>query len=84
VRLYPLGQYDLPIEQTVIDFKTRDEVENVIGGGETLGGPETDYFNEKTAVTPVERLVPNSAIDAVDFTVSTLVFSITNEIDWSS
>lgn len=26
VRLYPLGQYDLPIEQRVIDFKTEEEI----------------------------------------------------------
>ena len=26
VRLYPLGQYDLPIEQRVIDFKTQEEI----------------------------------------------------------
>ncbi|KAL3470912.1 hypothetical protein BJX99DRAFT_250830 [Aspergillus californicus] len=28
VRLYPLGQYDLPIEQRVIDFKTQEDVES--------------------------------------------------------
>lgn len=26
VRLYPLGQYDLPIEQRVIDFKTEEDI----------------------------------------------------------
>lgn len=71
VRLYPLGQYDLPIEQKVIEFKTKDE-EDVVVGGEMLNIPErTDYFvSEKLQPTPVEALVPNSAIDAVDFTVS--------------
>ena len=62
VRLYPLGQYDLPIEQNVIEFKTMDEEETM---------PKTedrvDYFGEKT---PVDLLVPNSAVDAVDYTVS--------------
>lgn len=28
VRLYPLGQYDLPIEQQVIDFKTEEDITN--------------------------------------------------------
>jgi translation initiation factor eIF-2B subunit alpha len=26
VRLYPLGQYDLPIEQHVIDFKSEEDI----------------------------------------------------------
>jgi translation initiation factor eIF-2B subunit alpha len=67
VRLYPLGQYDLPIEQKVIEFKTTDEEEKLV----TRTEERTDYFAEKT---PVELLVPNSAIDAVDYTVS--LFSI--------
>jgi translation initiation factor eIF-2B subunit alpha len=73
VRLYPLGQYDLPIEQKVIDFKTQDE-DTAASFGETVPVPgRTDYFvNEKPAATPVDMLVPNSAIDAVDFTVSFL------------
>lgn len=62
VRLYPLGQYDLPIEQNIIEFKTTDEEENVV----QVTDGRTDYFGEKT---PVEQLVPTSAVDAVDYTV---------------
>lgn len=29
VRVYPLGQYDLPIEQHVIDFQTQEDVDTV-------------------------------------------------------
>lgn len=55
VRLFPLGQYDLPIEQRIIDFKTEaDEKKDVEGGVEgyfarTIGGS-------------------NGVSDAVDFT----------------
>lgn len=38
VRLYPLGQYDLPIEQRVIDFKTEEDI--------------TDEAKEQSAVRP--------------------------------
>lgn len=38
VRLYPLGQYDLPIEQRVIDFKTEEDI--------------TDEAKEQCAVRP--------------------------------
>lgn len=62
VRLYPLGQYDLPIEQKVIEFKTTDEEASLARTEERV-----DYFGEKT---PADLLVPNSAVDAVDFTVS--------------
>lgn len=34
VRLYPLGQYDLPIEQKVIDFRTEEE--EGAGGGRSI------------------------------------------------
>jgi translation initiation factor eIF-2B subunit alpha len=65
VRLYPLGQYDLPIEQKVIEFKTADE-EMVMKTEE-----RADYFGEKT---PVDLLVPDSAVDAVDYTVGPFSF----------
>lgn len=61
VRLYPLGQYDLPIEQKVIEFKTTDD-ETIVSTEERV-----DYFGEKT---PMDLLVPNCAVDAVDYTVS--------------
>jgi len=67
VRLYPLGQYDLPIEQKVIEFKTTDD-ETIVSTEERV-----DYFGEKT---PMDLLVPNSAVDAVDYTVSSFLLSL--------
>ena len=70
VRLYPLGQYDLPIEQKVIDFKTTDtktltEEELKFMDRTPKVDEKTEYFTE-TARSPL----PRGANDAVDFTVS--------------
>jgi translation initiation factor eIF-2B subunit alpha len=55
VRLFPLGQYDLPIEQRIIDFKTEsDEQKDVEGGAE-------GYFAKTVSGS-------NGVSDAVDFT----------------
>ena len=69
VRLYPLGQYDLGIEQTVIEFKADDNGSSLIDNERNFPNmiPEHegsgDYFNRKvdSGVESVE--------DAVDFTV---------------
>lgn len=65
VRLYPLGQFDLGIDQKVIEFKTDQEKE--------LTGDEKRFADR----TPTEEYFgnfdvpkPNLAVDAVDFTVS--------------
>lgn len=50
VRLYPLGQYDLPIEQHVIDFKTEDEV-----AAETAGRTMAEDTNDSTAKSESSR-----------------------------
>lgn len=73
VRLYPLGQYDLGIEQNVIEFKT----ENDDDGDKDLSEQEKkfvdrtpevkekfDYFDPSPAVPVVD-----AKVDAVDFTV---------------
>lgn len=68
VRLYPLGQYDLGIDQEIIEFKTEDEKSLM----EEERTPKIDhregYFD--SAPTPVEKQTLRNAVDAVDFTVS--------------
>ncbi|KAH0565696.1 hypothetical protein GP486_000915 [Trichoglossum hirsutum] len=72
VRLYPLSQYDLPIEQRVIDFKTavdEEEVTTIAKDEEmTLAGNLT---RGKTKV--------NGAEDAVDFTPPDLISALVTE-----
>lgn len=58
VRLYPLGQYDLGIDQEVIDFRTEDDEEEKFGERE-------EYFEANKA-----EKSRSDAVDAVDFTVS--------------
>jgi translation initiation factor eIF-2B subunit alpha len=70
VRLYPLGQYDLPIDQKVIEFKTGEEDECV--EKTPRAGDMKEYFDEKT---PMEPVPPNTVIDAVDYTVSFFPFA---------
>lgn len=65
VRLYPLGQYDLGIDQTVIEFRTEDDKEMMEEEEKPNVDERSDYFE-----TPVQLLKPNSAVDAVDYTVS--------------
>jgi translation initiation factor eIF-2B subunit alpha len=65
VRLYPLGQYDLPIDQKVIEFKTSEDEE--LTEQTPRGKNMKEYFDDKT---PVEPVPPNAVIDAVDYTVS--------------
>ncbi|PMD35875.1 translation initiation factor-like protein eif-2b subunit alpha [Hyaloscypha variabilis F] len=79
VRLYPLGQYDLGIDQEVIEFKT-DEEENL--------SPEEKKFTEQTPEieekkgyfdTEIALPKPNTAVDAVDFTPPALVSALITE-----
>ena len=65
VRLYPLGQYDLGIDQKVIDFRTEDEDILSEEGKATTGGIAGDASD----APPVQQPKPNIAVDAVDFTV---------------
>jgi len=83
VRLYPLGQYDLPIEQKVIDFSTEDVAKTPLQ--ETPRTPvlktpvvqeRAEYFTEKV---PVQELKPNTAIDAVDYTPPHLISALITE-----
>lgn len=80
VRLYPLSQYDLPIEQNVIEFKVDEETDGVTGEGTKqadeavedegveMGG--TDAETGGTADPVRSKCSGGSPEDAVDFTVS--------------
>jgi translation initiation factor eIF-2B subunit alpha len=73
VRLYPLGQYDLGIEQRVIEFKIEDD-DKVLSEEERAfiaRTPEIAERGEYFGKLP-ETLQVNSAVDAVDFTVCSL------------
>jgi translation initiation factor eIF-2B subunit alpha len=58
VRLYPLSQFDLPIEQNVLDFQVADDTKEVNGQSNTAAEAPTDTKCSGT-----------TAADAVDFTV---------------
>lgn len=68
VRIFPLGQYDLPIEQKVVDFQVDNEKGKGKGGlvdideGVEMGGDELEG----------STLVTSSVENAVDFTVCCL------------
>lgn len=71
VRLYPLGQEDLPINQNIVDFKTTDEV---LTEGEKKFTDLTPREDERTGYFDTPAVAPPAGFDdAVDFTVSSLV-----------
>jgi len=69
VRLYPLGQYDLGIDQEVIAFKTEDETATDENKFAEKMDERQEYF---VGATSIKMSKPNTAVDAVDFTVSDL------------
>ncbi|KAE8442569.1 hypothetical protein EG329_003056 [Mollisiaceae sp. DMI_Dod_QoI] len=78
VRLYPLGQYDLGIDQEVIEFQTGDEKTRPEDLDFTDKTPKveekTEYFNPD-----VDILKLKSIGDAVDFTPPALVSALITE-----
>lgn len=68
VRAYPLGQYDLPIEQKVINFSTEED--GALSDKTPVITERSEYFDEKVRLDDVR---PESAVDAVDFTVSRML-----------
>lgn len=76
VRLYPLGQYDLPIEQKVIDFTTSDERE--LSADEMKFADRTPKVEERTEYfqsspeSPKNAAAPTGSSVAVDFTVGSV------------
>ncbi|KAI4636098.1 hypothetical protein J4E83_001052 [Alternaria metachromatica] len=80
VRLYPLSQFDLPIEQKVLDFKVAEEhkAEHKPKSDEE----QRNVFDEAIAdMTAKQRsaVVPLDAHDAVDFTPPDLISGIITE-----
>ncbi|KAL0256369.1 translation initiation factor eIF-2B subunit alpha [Diplodia seriata] len=72
VRLYPLGQYDLPIEQKVIQFRVGHD-ERVVEeeGSKSSGEADLGVRKEKWAAGAVD--------DAVDFTPPNLISALITE-----
>jgi translation initiation factor eIF-2B subunit alpha len=66
VRLYPLSQFDLPIEQKVLDFKVTDDLKAKKGEPKKTEHDGITDANEKQVSTGLD------ANDAVDFTVRCL------------
>ncbi|KAH8705499.1 hypothetical protein BGW36DRAFT_367685 [Talaromyces proteolyticus] len=93
VRLYPLGQYDLPIEQHVIDFKSEEDLgtDGNIGSSQNSSGKDsegkTDVSPEAKAEhmaallngAPPEKVDGSRRRDAVDFTPPHLVTALITE-----
>ncbi|TVY85683.1 Translation initiation factor eIF-2B subunit alpha, partial [Lachnellula willkommii] len=80
VRLYPLGQYDLGIDQEVIKFKTEDEPE--LTDAERTFADRTPTIEERTeyfGTSPIAQPKPNTAVDAVDFTPPELISALITE-----
>ncbi|KAH8809068.1 translation initiation factor-like protein eif-2b subunit alpha [Xylogone sp. PMI_703] len=78
VRLYPLGQYDLGIEQNVIEFQTEDDDNTTNEDRKELrpGESSDSYFG----ATPNEKPKPKqNAEDAVDFTPPALISALITE-----
>ena len=91
VRLYPLGQYDLPVQQEVLDFRTEEEMATKkLGGNRTHNAmPEwaaktpvvkekAEYF-EDAALSPQDAARIRSSTDAVDFTPPLLISALLTE-----
>jgi translation initiation factor eIF-2B subunit alpha len=93
VRLYPLGQYDLPIDQRVIDFKTEEDIatETVQPVNESGGNPRSSV--ELNLVPEERKSADRSSLlngdsgenaravrhDAVDFTPPHLISALITE-----
>ncbi|KFY35558.1 hypothetical protein V494_05808 [Pseudogymnoascus sp. VKM F-4513 (FW-928)] len=89
VRLYPLGQYDLPIVQRVVEFRTSSEEEKKEGGEETALGVAGEVPSQKSSVdtegwteyftTPEGAERQKEREDAVDYTPPDLVSALITE-----
>ncbi|PYI14386.1 translation initiation factor eIF2B subunit alpha [Aspergillus brunneoviolaceus CBS 621.78] len=63
VRLYPLGQYDLPIEQRVIDFKTEEDVAD-------------EATQQQQQAQPTPNVKSPDSSDVVDYTPPHLISAL--------
>lgn len=78
VRIFPLGQYDLPIEQKIVDFKSND--------GHTVDGSEAQKeVDEGIEMDEGEKMIQKGdrkvtgVTDAVDFTPPEYISGIITE-----
>ncbi|PGG97095.1 translation initiation factor eIF-2B subunit alpha [Blastomyces parvus] len=91
VRLYPLGQYDLPIKQNVVDFKTDQSSESArtTTSNDQAGSQHNEHATKKLenhlntppseqTPTPTEEKRPVKR-DAVDFTPPHLISALITE-----
>ncbi|KAH7395199.1 hypothetical protein DE146DRAFT_99727 [Phaeosphaeria sp. MPI-PUGE-AT-0046c] len=81
VRLYPLSQFDLPIEQKVLDFKvTDDHPAKVATKDASKDSEQKNPFDEAIADMDIKSKNPGlTADDAVDFTPPDLISGIITE-----
>ncbi|KAJ9300636.1 hypothetical protein DTO271G3_1800 [Paecilomyces variotii] len=91
VRFYPLGQYDLPIDQSVIEFKTEEDIDAEKQKPAQNGSkaPEDSFNSEKEKAEHMSALLngappdkENSKTvrrDAVDFTPPHLISALITE-----
>lgn len=88
VRLYPLGQYDLPIEQHVINFKTDEDIgESSQKSGDQASSekPETSTKEKEEHMAallngaPANKAQGSLRRDAVDFTPPHLITALITE-----
>jgi translation initiation factor eIF-2B subunit alpha len=74
VRIFPLGQYDLPIEQKIVDFKV--DGERSVQGLETIKDVDEGVeMGADDAVKKGDRLI-TGVDEAVDFTVRVLFYLV--------
>ncbi|PGH01852.1 hypothetical protein AJ79_07788 [Helicocarpus griseus UAMH5409] len=91
VRLYPLGQYDLPINQKVVDFKTdssehsnqsaSDQTQDALDSRQTATKEQSNHLNALLSgqtLAPLENRRPLKR-DAVDFTPPHLISALITE-----
>ena len=71
VRLYPLGQYDLPIEQQMVAFKTEEDVSDEASRDEQKPSEST---TTTSAEKPTQR--KNGRCNGVDFTPPHLISAL--------
>ncbi|KAF1992939.1 translation initiation factor eIF-2B subunit alpha [Amniculicola lignicola CBS 123094] len=77
VRLFPLSQFDLPIEQKVLDFKTSDGEKK--GDAREKQGPEDEGVADMNGKVAGSKCSGNRPEDAVDFTPPNLISGIITE-----
>jgi translation initiation factor eIF-2B subunit alpha len=70
VRLYPLGQYDLGIDQNIIEFKTEDDKDLTKEEQEFVSRTPKIEERKEYFDTKIEMPKLSTAGEAVDFTVS--------------